>query len=130
MIEDLDVAGMLAQERTPTDTGTLFAYDYTRDAENQYQRAHFHIYAELSAHYQKALEGTGRDKLRDLHFPVGGFPEPDSRVRFRPILEDIIKMLILEEMVDPREGWEAAVAKGRKAFYDIQFKSAQNRRGC
>ena len=73
-----------------------------------------------------------------MHFPVGGFPEPDSSVRFRPILEDFIEMLILEEMVDPREGWEAAVAKGweaavakgRKAFYDVQFKSAQNRRGC
>lgn len=112
------------------DTGTLFAYDYARDVANPYPRAHFHIYADLGTHYERALEGTGRDKLRDLHFPVGGFSEPDGSVRYRPILEDIIEMLILEKMVDHREDWEAAVKRGRKRFFDLQYRSAQLRRGC
>ncbi len=95
-----------------TDTGTLFAYDYTRDAQNDYPRAHFHIYADMGEHYQKALANSGRDKLRDLHFPLGGFSELDGSVRFRPILENIIEMLVLENMVTPRPSWKNAVIDG------------------
>ena len=112
------------------DTGTLFAYDYARDQANQYPRAHFHISADMTPQYAEALKDTERTEIRDLHFPVGGYPEPGSSVRYRPILEDIVEMLILEKMVKHKDDWEAAVREGRERFYTAQRGSAQIQRGC
>ena len=112
------------------DNGTLFAYDYARGQANQYPRAHFHISADMTSQYAEALKNTERTEIRDLHFPVGGYPEPESSVRYRPILEDIVEMLILEKMVGHKADWEAAVREGRERFYTAQRKSAQIQRGC
>lgn len=56
------------------DRKTLFAYDYVRKLDNGYPLAHFHIYGDGGRPYNSIFKSRGRrkDKLRDLHFPVGG----------------------------------------------------------
>jgi hypothetical protein len=44
--------------------------------------------------------------------------------RFRPTLEDIIEFLIVEELVEARPKWKAALEANRDAFRDKQLRAA------
>lgn len=60
------------------------------------------------------LHGTERD----IHIPVGGS-------RFRPCLEDVLEMLIVEFGVDHSgRDWRNALAKGRKRWRERQLFAA------
>ena len=111
------------------DEGTLFAYDYVRKIDNPYPKAHFHVYALHGEYYEGIFGARGREKdpLRDLHFPVGGAIHEDGGVHYRPVLEDIIEMLIVERLVDARPNWEKAINTGREHYYESQLKAAMRR---
>lgn len=61
------------------------------------------------------LNGTVTDGV--LHLPVDGR-------RFRPTLEDLIELLIVEQLVDARPGWKELVEQGRAGFQRIQLAAA------
>lgn len=97
----------------------LFHYHYQRDAGPELAAAHLHVHAHRDAlSHVLANSGTstrrGKDKARkttvprtrDLHFPLGGH-------RFRPCLEDVLEMLVLELGVDKPAGALEALAAGR-----------------
>lgn len=111
------------------DRNTLFAYDYVRKLENGYPKAHFHIYGDGGRPYSSIFKSRSRrkDKLRDLHFPVGGLVHDGGGILFRPVLEDIIEMLIAEDLVEARPNWQQAIGEGRKRFYEFQLRAAQRR---
>jgi hypothetical protein len=52
-----------------------------------------------------------------LHLPVGG-------KRFRPCLEDLVEMLIVEELTVGRPGWQEAIEEHRSRFRRIQLMAA------
>lgn len=108
---------------------TLFAYDYVRKLDNGYPLAHFHIYGDGGRTYSSIFKSRGRkkDKLRDLHFPVGGLVHDGGGILFRPILEDIIEMLVAEGLVEARPKWDQAIRDGRKRFYESQLRAAVRR---
>lgn len=45
-------------------------------------------------------------------------------IAFRPCLEDVLQMLILEFGLDTKPDWLAAVEKGRARWRDIQLRAA------
>lgn len=97
----------------------LFHYDYARDPGNPYPSAHVQVDA-ASVAFEELCRGLGRpdgaDEFARLHLPVGG-------KRFRPCLEDIIEMLIIEELASGRTGWRAAIEEHRSEFRRIQLKA-------
>ncbi|MDE0067851.1 MAG: hypothetical protein OXN44_13395 [Acidimicrobiaceae bacterium] len=109
--------------------GTLFRYDYTHDVANVYPEAHFHVNAPVGEDYKKVFEARGRarDPLSALHFPVGGTQHGPGGTHYRPILEDIIEMLVVEKLVDAHPKWQTAVAHGREKYYETQLKAAVRR---
>jgi hypothetical protein len=58
--------------------------------------------------------------MHKLHFPVGGR-------RYRPSLEDVIEFLIVERLVDARDGWQTVLAREREAFRRLQLRAAIRR---
>ncbi len=108
---------------------TLFAYDYVRKLDNGYPLAHFHIYGDGGRPYNSIFKSRGRrkDKLRDLHFPVGGLVHDGGGILFRPILEDIIELMVAEGLVEARPNWGQAIHEGRERFYESQLKAAIRR---
>ena len=125
---DLDESGddLVTSRSTYTLQSALSAtavltYDYVREPPNEYPEAHLHVHG-TSDTLQDLLAVGGRDadKPADLHLPVGGR-------RYRPCLEDIIEFCILERLVKPRDGWQAAVEQGRSRYYKLQLQSAVRR---
>lgn len=55
-----------------------------------------------------------------MHLPVG----PVGGRRFRPSLEDVIELLIVEGLVDHRDDWEDALNVTRRPFQELQLKAA------
>lgn len=104
---------LLADSRKP-----MFTYDYDREPANKYPGAHMHVTA-ASDDYDKAIESVDCEpkKLDDIHFPVGG-------KRYRPILEDLLEMLIIEGMVDAHPAWKDAIEAGRAGWYKRQLMAA------
>lgn len=103
------------------DAMPLVTYDYVRDVPNKYPEAHLHLHGSSEAHQSLAkLRDIKRSNLDDLHFPVGGR-------RYRPALEDLIEFCILENFVDKKRGWRAAVEKARDEFYKTQLSAAVRR---
>ncbi|BDY32991.1 hypothetical protein [Mycolicibacterium mageritense] len=101
-----------------TDGNMLLHYDYERDKPDDYPEAHLQICA-TSEEWEKTgvrLDGNQR-LLPKLHLPVGGR-------RFRPTLEDIVEFLIVEKLVESREGWKQAVKAGRDRFREKQLRAA------
>lgn len=109
--------------------GTMFSYDYTRGLANGYPEAHFHVHSPLSEHYKQVFELAERpkDRLSDLHFPVGGSRHGESGIHYRPILEDIVEMLVFERLVEPRKDWRRAITEGRAKYYESQLRAAIRR---
>lgn len=110
----------------------LFTFDYVRDAGSQVPAAHYNFHFEhgeitaelLAAGAQKRgkihrrkLEQGKPPLLRDVHFPVGGH-------RFRPCLEDVLEMLILEFGIDVRPTAGTAIREGRARWRAIQTRAA------
>lgn len=103
----------------------LCSYDYARNVNNGYPEAHLHVYAPLSDSFSCVTKAVGRDPdpLDSLHFAVGGVHNEDGGIHYRPILEDVIEMLVQERLVRARPGWQAAVDAGRKQFYETQLRA-------
>lgn len=99
----------------------LFHYDYERDKADGYPDAHLQLYAEseLFGRVNNPRTDAGRS-LAQLHFPVGG-------KRFRPCLEDIIEFLIVERLVEARDGYEKVIEAGREGFRKNQLMAAMRR---
>jgi hypothetical protein len=105
----------------------LLHYDYERDKhlqEKGYPEAHVQVCAS-SADWGIAGQRVGQDDLPlgRMHLPVG----PVGGRRFRPTLEDVIELLIVEGLVDYREGWKDALDKTRRPFQELQLKAAVRR---
>ena len=97
--------------------GCVFHYDYARYPGNPYPAAHVQVDATSTA-FDELCGRLGRDaELARLHFPVGGR-------RFRPCLEDVVEMLIVERLAVGRDGWEQAIEEHRTWFRRIQLKAA------
>jgi hypothetical protein len=99
----------------------LFHYDYERDKADGYPDAHLQVYG--SSELFDTLNDPKRDQGRSLaqaHFPVGG-------KRFRPCLEDIIEFLIVERLVEARDGYEKILEAGRDGFRRNQLLAAMRR---
>ncbi|MCX5365901.1 hypothetical protein OG864_45205 [Streptomyces sp. NBC_00124] len=99
----------------------LFHYDYERDKADGYPDAHLQVYAESELF--ATLNDPKADRARSLsklHFPVGG-------KRFRPCLEDIIEFLIVERLVEARDGYEKVIETGREGFRKNQLMAAMRR---
>ncbi|HZD73235.1 MAG TPA: hypothetical protein VE776_05010 [Actinomycetota bacterium] len=95
----------------------LMHYDFAREPGNRYPAAHVQVNA-VSAAFGELCGRLGRrDDLSRLHLPVGG-------KRFRPCLEDLVEMLIVEGLAAGRAGWESAISEHRAAFLRIQLKAA------
>jgi hypothetical protein len=99
----------------------LFHYDYERDKADGYPDAHMQV--EATSALLTALNDPKCDpgrSLAQLHFPVGG-------KRFRPCLEDVIEFLIVERLVEAREGYEKILETGRERFRKNQLMAAMRR---
>jgi hypothetical protein len=95
----------------------LLHYDFARDPDNRYPAAHVQVNA-VSAAFEELCHHLGRRAdLARLHLPVGG-------KRFRPCLEDMVEMLIVEELAAFRLGWQAAIDEHRSQFRRIQLMAA------
>jgi hypothetical protein len=96
----------------------LAHYDYEREKET-YPEAHIQVHARHDA-FERFVSGLGRKPrgaLGKVHLPVGGR-------RFRPSLEDVVELLIVEGFVDPKPGWESALVESRQPFREIQLAAA------
>lgn len=107
----------------------LFHYHYRRKANPDLAAAHLHVYAHRdalshvmassgSATRRGRAKSTGQavPRTRDLHFPLGGH-------RFRPCLEDVLEMLVLELGVDHPDGALSALREGRAEWRRNQTRT-------
>lgn len=99
----------------------LFHYDYERDKADGYPDAHLQVYgqSDLFDQVNNPRTDAGRS-FAQLHFPVGG-------KRFRPCLEDVIEFLIVERLVEARDGYEKVIEAGRENFRKNQLRAAMRR---
>jgi hypothetical protein len=99
----------------------LFHYDYAREPSNEYPAAHVQVAGESKdwATLTEARGQTGKP-LKDFHFPVGGR-------RYRPILEDVIEFLVLENLADARPDWRDVIQVTRDAWEEKQLRAAVRR---
>jgi len=92
------------------DKRPIFRYEYDSTNGQNLPSAHIHFHGDHPDMNHGAFEDCGdgssrskrrqkgkKKKLSDLHFPVGGS-------RFRPILEDVLLMLIEEYGINPKKG--------------------------
>ncbi|MEV0441838.1 hypothetical protein AB0I84_06005 [Streptomyces spectabilis] len=99
----------------------LFHYDYERDKADNYPDAHLQVCGSSELFAALNDQRTDPDRpMSKLHFPVGG-------KRFRPCLEDIIEFLIVERLVDARDGYEKVLESGREGFRRNQLMAAMRR---
>jgi len=99
----------------------LLHYDYERDKDKErgYPEAHLQVCA-TSTHWDVVSDLAGGLALSKMHLPVG----PLGGRRFRPSLEDIVEMLIVERLVEARKGWHDALDRTRRPFQELQLKAA------
>lgn len=110
----------------------LFTLDYVREAGSLIPAAHYNIHAErLDMDAAMASVGSrNRGRTRqtriaqgqapryaDLHFPVGGH-------RFRPCIEDVLAMLILEFAIDVQPHALEVLAEKRANWRKVQLRAA------
>lgn len=100
----------------------LCHYDYERDKPDGYPDAHLQVGGQ--SHVLPALncpkDGDGGRCLASLHFPVGG-------KRFRPCLEDLIEFLVIERLVQARDGYQEVLEASRRRFRENQLRAAMRR---
>lgn len=113
-------------------TEPIVRYDYIRAPKGDVPSAHINMHTE-SAALTKAMEDAGKNKRAarrrtdaadgssmrpaDLHLPLGG-------PRFRPALEDVLEMLVVEFAVDCAQGWRTSLREGRSLWRDTQLRAA------
>lgn len=110
----------------------FFRYDFIDDARN-IPVAHFNVHAERDDFIQ-ALVSKGKSaaaknrrreflnqgkipRLANFHFPVGGR-------RFRPSLEEILRVIIEEFGIDRRPTWNEVLDAGHARHLAVQLKAA------
>jgi hypothetical protein len=101
--------------------GTLFHDDYERAPGNDYPNPHVQVVGEsraLAAIRERAPEATA--KVGEIHLPVGGR-------RFRPTLEDVIELLIVEQLAVAHGDWKRAIHQHRERWRERQLKAAVRR---
>jgi hypothetical protein len=112
---------ILATDAAISNGNMLLHYDYQREKEDGYPEAHLQICATSESWEEAGRRHDGDIRLLNkLHLPVGGR-------RFRPTLEDILEFLIVEQLVEARPGWEAAIENSRNAFREKQLRAAIRR---
>lgn len=87
--------------------------------------SHWQVHAERGAfshvlaraHAQRPRVVPKPHDLSSVHLPVGG-------ERFRPCLEDVLQLLVVDCGVDHVEGWEAVVRDGRERWRRRQLAAA------
>jgi hypothetical protein len=90
--------------------------------EGSWLQAHIHVTAESRLlGYLRGLQRQDRDRLEQLHLPVGGF-------LFRPGIEDFIEFAIDEERIPGKEGWKEALRATSEDFLRRQFMAMVGRR--
>jgi hypothetical protein len=109
----------------------LFHFDYRRDSVNTVPTAHLNVHAHRDEIVHALLRaskkrGKARRKqveageltgLAEVHLPVGG-------PRFRPSVEDVLEMLILEFGVDADPGVMPILRAARAEYRTTQLKAA------
>lgn len=132
--EYLGIMASTFELRFRGETEPLYRFDYVRDSGANIPAAHINVHAHrdeiVMAMVATGKKGRGRSRIKQLdqpegrvprlsqiHFPVGGH-------RFRPCLEDVLEMVILEFGIDVKEGYRSAIAKGREQFRRIQLRAA------
>jgi hypothetical protein len=105
-----------------------FRFEYERGLDEDIPAAHLQIHAprdetsflmtRADKKRPKARRKTDRmGVLSELHFPLGGH-------RYRPCLEDVLHMIILEFGVQTTRTWRAELNKGRAEWRRLQLQSA------
>lgn len=113
-------------------THPIMSFDYNRSPGTLVPASHINFHAN-NDEVVYAMMASGRKKrgksralavsqgkvprLAELHLPTGGH-------RFRPCLEDVLEMLILEFGVDVKSGWKAALDAGRTKYRLTQLRTA------
>lgn len=109
----------------------LVHFDYVREAGASIPVAHVNVHAhrdELVYAMMNASRNRGKTRSKQslsgkipriatLHIPMGGH-------RFRPSLEDILQMMILEFGIDRGKNAQSAIDAGRQHFRSIQVSAA------
>lgn len=120
--------------RAEGESAPVASFDFDEGYSESLPAAHINLHTESHA-VQRALELAGNrgrparrrkkghgvgghGKAGDLHYPVGG-------VRFRPCLEDVLQMLLIELDLDRVDtNWRSALKAGRRTWRDRQLASA------
>lgn len=113
-------------------TVPLLRFDYLRDPSPMVPSAHVNVHAHrdevVYAMMRAGDHGRGPDRaravaegrvpaFRELHIPLGGH-------RFRPCLEDVLQMLLVEFGLDRKPGWQRALQAGRRRYRTQQLRVA------
>jgi len=98
----------------------LFHYDYERNKRDGYPEAHLQVHAESTSLGAVMAKRGLNHHMHKLHFPMGGR-------RYRPSLEDVIEFLVVERLVDARDGWQTVLVREREAFRRLQLRAAIRR---
>lgn len=93
----------------------VLRYEYVREA-NNHPHAHWHVHGQ-STELGRLLTAKKRraDSLEKIHLPVGG-------ARFRPALEDVLQMLVLDVGIDARPGWQRVIEQSRNQWRERQTR--------
>jgi hypothetical protein len=110
-------------------TEPILRYDFIRKPKSDVPSAHINMHTE-SAALIAAMEDAGRNRrtqrrratgspptAAQLHLPLGG-------PRFRPALEDVLEMLVVELAIDCASGWRESLREGRSLWRDTQLRAA------
>lgn len=113
-------------------TEPILRYDFIRKPKSDVPSAHINIHTESEA-LTRAMEDSGKNKRTDrrraaaagsarqrpseLHLPLGG-------PRFRPSLEDVLEMLVVEFAIDCATGWRVSLREGRSLWRDTQIRAS------
>ncbi len=93
----------------------VLRYEYIRDS-NKSPHAHWQVHGQ-STELGRLLSRRKRkaDSLEKIHLPVGG-------PRFRPGLEDVLQMLVVDVGVDARPGWQRVIDESRVGWRERQTR--------
>lgn len=109
-------------------TEPILRYDFIRKPKGDVPSAHINMHTE-SAALIAAMEDAGSNRriqrrrtagtprAAQLHLPLGG-------PRFRPALEDVLEMLVVELAIDCANGWRESLREGRSLWRDTQLRAA------
>lgn len=99
----------------------LLHYDFQRNKE-QYTEAHLQVCASHPTFetFLSELGRKGAGGLSKIHLPVGGR-------RFRPALEDVLECLIIEGLVEAKNGWRQLIESTRTDYRRRQIAAVVRR---